>query len=259
MGILNVTPDSFSDGGQFFDVDLAVDRALVMALEGADIIDIGGESTRPGAEPLELKQELARVIPVITKLRAMTDVPISIDTYKSEVAEAALESGADMINDISGLRFDPAMAALAAHKNVPVVVMHIQGQPRSMQQNPVYDDLIGEIKSYLAESIRIAESAGIPSEMIVIDPGIGFGKTFEHNFTILNRLSDLLDLGHPILVGASRKSFLGSLSRNDPENRLLESIAAAVIAAMNGASIIRTHDVAATKRALRVCDAVSSQ
>ncbi len=256
MGILNVTPDSFSDGGQFFDVNLAVDRALVMALEGADIIDVGGESTRPGSEPVELNQELARVIPMITKLRAMTDIPISIDTYKSEVAEAALESGADMINDISGLRFDSAMATLAAHKNVPVVVMHIQGQPRSMQQNPAYDDLIGEIKSYLAESIRIAESAGIPSEMIVIDPGIGFGKTFEHNFTILNRLSDLLDLGHPILVGASRKRFLGSLSGTESDDRLEESLAAAVIAAMNGASIIRTHDVAATKRALRVCDAV---
>jgi dihydropteroate synthase len=224
--------------------------------EGADIIDIGGESTRPGAEQVSLDDELARVIPVIEKLRAVSNTPISIDTYKSVVATAAVDKGADLINDISGLRFDPAMAETAASHSVPVVVMHMKGEPKSMQANPVYENLIEEIYTYFEESIEIAEKAGIARDKIIIDPGIGFGKTFPHNFSILRNLSRFSKLGLPILVGASRKGFLGSLSDTDVDDRLEESLAATVIAASNGAHFVRVHDVAATRRVLRLCDAV---
>ncbi|MFH1892931.1 MAG: dihydropteroate synthase [Candidatus Zixiibacteriota bacterium] len=256
IGILNVTPDSFSDGGRFLDLDQAVQHALKMASEGADIIDIGGESTRPGAEPLSLDAELARVLPVIKEIRRQSDIPISIDTYKSAVAGASIEAGANLINDISGLRFDSAMASTAAHLCVPVIAMHIKGEPRSMQSNPTYDDLIAEIKTYLSESISIAENAGIKRENVIIDPGIGFGKTLAHNFSILRHLGEFAELGQPMMVGASRKRFLGSLSGTDPYDRLEESLAAAIIAAANGAHFIRVHDVPQTVRALKVWDAV---
>lgn len=256
MGILNVTPDSFSDGGRFLNHDKAVSHAMTMVSEGADIIDIGGESTRPGAEPICLQKELDRVIPVIEGVRRQCDVPISIDTYKSEVAAVAVEIGADLINDISGLRFDENMPDTAASLGVPVVVMHIKGDPRSMQKNPIYDDLIAEITDYFVESLRIAVDAGIPRESVILDPGIGFGKTLAHNFSILHSLTSFLELGQPIMVGASRKSFLGSLSGTDADDRFEESIAAAVIASSNGAHFVRVHDVSATVRALKVSDAV---
>jgi dihydropteroate synthase len=256
MGIINVTPDSFSDGGRFLDTGAAVAHALKLVSEGADIIDIGGESTRPGAEEVLLDDELARVIPVIEKLRAVSNIPISVDTYKSAVARAAVDKGADLINDISGLRFDPAMAETAASLKVPVVVMHMKGEPKSMQTDPVYENLIEEMYTYFEESIGIAEKAGILRDKIIIDPGIGFGKTFPHNFSILRNLRRFSDLGLPILVGASRKSFLGSLSSAEADDRLVESLAAAVIAASNGAHFVRVHDVAATRRVLRLCDAV---
>ncbi len=256
IGILNVTSDSFSDGGMFAQPDIAVRHALDMISHGADIIDIGGESTRPGADPLSYDREVERVIPVIKRLRGETDTPISIDTYKSSVAEAAIEAGADLVNDISGLRFDPKMARTIADHNVPVIIMHIKGEPRSMQENPVYTDLIGEIRSYLADSIALAIKAGISANSIIIDPGIGFGKTFDHNFEILNSIQRFADLGKPILTGASRKAFLGSLAGADPDDRLPESLSAAVIAASRGAHFVRVHDVELTVRALRVIDAV---
>jgi dihydropteroate synthase len=256
MGILNVTPDSFSDGGRFLDTGAALAHALSLVSEGADIIDIGGESTRPGAERVSLDDELARVIPVIEKLRAVSNTPISVDTYKSKVARAAIDKGADLINDISGLRFDPEMAETAASLNVPVVVMHMKGEPMSMQASPVYENLVEEIYRYFEESIGIAEKVGIRRDKIIIDPGIGFGKTFPHNFSILRNINRFSELGLPILVGVSRKSFLGSLSDTDVDDRLEESLAAAVIAVSSGAHFIRVHDVAATKRALRLCDAV---
>lgn len=256
IGILNVTPDSFSDGGRFLDTGAALAHALSLVSEGADVIDIGGESTRPGAEEVSLDDELARVIPVIEKLRAVSNTPISVDTYKSTVARAAVDKGADLINDISGLRFDPAMAETAASLNVPVVVMHMKGEPKSMQANPVYENLIEEIYTYFEEAIGIAEKAGIPRDKIIIDPGIGFGKTFPHNFSILRNLKRFSELGLPILVGASRKSFLGSFSDAEADERLEGSLAAAVIAASNGAHFVRVHDVVATRRALRLCDAV---
>lgn len=255
-GILNVTPDSFSDGGRFIGVENAVRHALEMESDGADIIDIGGESTRPGAEPLSAEDELSRVLPVISEIRRQSNIPISIDTYKSAIAEAAIDAGANLINDTSGLKFDRAMASTAAKLGVPVIVMHIKGEPRSMQTNPTYDDLIAEIKAYLSESISIAENAGIGRQNIIVDPGIGFGKTFPHNFSILRHLSEFAELGQPIMVGASRKRFLGSLSGTDPDDRLEESIAAAVIAAANGANFLRVHDVRQTVRALRVWDRV---
>ncbi len=256
VGILNVTPDSFSDGGEFMKLDQALARAVAMVSEGADIIDIGGESTRPGSRRVSSAEELERVIPVIDRLRAESEIPISIDTYKSDVAGEAVSRGADLINDISGLRFDPKMAGTVASLDVPVVVMHMKGEPESMQSNPVYEDLMGEVCRNLGESVAIAERAGVSRNKIIIDPGIGFGKTFAHNFAILHNLSRLFDLGLPILVGASRKSFLGSLPGTDPADRLEESLAAAVIAAHSGAHFVRVHDVAATRRALRVCDAV---
>ncbi|RMG67998.1 MAG: dihydropteroate synthase, partial [Nitrospirae bacterium] len=203
MGILNVTPDSFSDGGMYMDRQRAVEHALRMVEEGADIIDIGGESTRPGAEPVPLEEELRRTIPVIEAISEKVDVPISIDTYKAEVARRAIEAGATIVNDISGLRFDPEMASVVAEKGVALVIMHIKGTPRDMQKNPEYDDLFGEIIEYLRGSIEIAKKAGVPEERIVIDPGIGFGKKPEHNLQIINRLDRFSELGRPILVGPS--------------------------------------------------------
>jgi dihydropteroate synthase len=254
MGILNVTPDSFSDGGEFYQPEQAIERGIQMAEEGADIIDIGAESTRPGAEPISTEEELQRLVPVLEGLLKKVDVPISIDTYKSSIAEMALKAGAHIINDISGLRFDPQMKDIVAKYRVPVVIMHIKGEPRNMQQNPYYDDLIGEIYGYFDESIRIAEGAGIKRENIIVDPGIGFGKRLMNNYEILRRLYEFQGLGCPILIGPSRKSFIGKVLDLPPDQRLEGTIAAVAIGIQNGAHIVRVHDVKEISRACRIID-----
>ncbi len=256
MGILNVTPDSFSDGGNFFQVEDAVKQGLRMAEEGADIIDVGGESTRPASDPITTEEELSRVIPVIKKLSKETDLPISIDTYKSQVAKEALDAGAEMINDISALRFDPKMKELAAESKVPIVLMHIKGTPKNMQDNPYYDDVIEEITEYLQESIQMAKDAGIQKESIVIDPGIGFGKRLEDNLNILKNLKKFSILDCPILVGPSRKSFIGKILDLPVEERLEGSLAALAVSIMNGANIVRVHDVKESKRVAGLVDAI---
>jgi len=256
MGILNVTPDSFSDGGLYIDTDRAVERALEIEKEGADIIDIGGESTRPGSLPLSQEEELKRVIPVIERLQDRLKIPISIDTYKAKVAREAIKAGASIINDISGLRFDPGMAGVAAEFDVPVVIMHIKGTPRDMQINPVYHDLIGEISDFLEEGISIALKAGVDEKKIIIDPGIGFGKTFEHNLEIINRLYEFRPLGRPILLGPSRKSFIGKILDLPVGDRLEGTASAVAIGIMKGANIVRVHDVLPMVRVARVADAI---
>jgi len=259
MGILNVTPDSFSDGGHFFDLEKAGEHAQRLIRDGADILDIGGESTRPGSERVSLDEELRRVIPVIELIRQVSNIPISIDTYRSQIAKAALNAGADIINDISALRFDERMKELAAEAKVPVVLMHMLGEPKTMQQNPVYRDVMGEIIQFLRERIDIAVRAGVDEKKIWVDPGVGFGKKVEHNLEILRRLRELTSLKKPILVGTSRKFFLGSLVSDPPlppGDRLEGTIASNVISVMNGADIVRVHDVQAVKRALRIVDAV---
>lgn len=256
MGILNVTPDSFSDGGRHYSLDDALRRALEMRDEGADIIDIGGESTRPGSQPVPLDEELRRVVPVIERLRGQMTIPISVDTYKAKVAESALRAGADLVNDISGLRFDSNMASVIARFRAGVVLMHIKGTPRDMQKNPHYDDLMAEIIGYLKQSKQLAMDAGITPEQIVIDPGIGFGKRLQDNFQILRELSKLARLRCPILVGPSRKSFIG-LTLGLPAEERLEGTAAAVAACVfNGASIVRVHDVKEMKRVVTIADAI---
>lgn len=259
MGILNVTPDSFSDAGQYQEVDKAIAHALQMAEDGVDIIDIGGESTRPGARPCSLREELLRVIPVIKGLAKRISLPISIDTYKAEVAKRALEEGAAMVNDISALRFDPKMAEVVARYNVPVVLMHIQGSPQKMQENPQYQDIIGEISLYLKEAIKRAQEDGIKREMIIIDPGIGFGKRLEHNLEILARLREFSYLNAPILVGSSRKSFIGQVLDLPVEERLEGTAATVAISILNGAHLVRVHDVKAMKRVSRMSDAIVRQ
>jgi len=260
MGILNVTSDSFSDGGLFLDESSAIERAIRMEDEGADIIDIGGESTRPGSEPVSLEEELKRTIPVIEAISGKLRIPVSIDTYKSEVARRAIEAGASMVNDISGLRFDPEMAPVLSQYDVALVLMHIKGTPRNMQKNPVYTDLFSEITDYLKEGINIATEGGIARERIVIDPGIGFGKTPEHNLQIINNLDRLSPLCRPVLVGASRKSFIGRILNNAPASERLEGTAAAVaISVMKGADIVRVHDVREMTRVVRVADAIRKE
>ena len=256
MGILNVTPDSFSDGGHFFKLELAAKQGIRMAEEGADIMDVGGESTRPGSDPITLEEELSRVIPVIKELSEKTDAPISIDTYKSEVAERALDAGAEMINDISALRFDPQMKKIAAERRVPVVLMHIKGAPKNMQENPYYDDVIQEITNYLQESIQLGMNAGIKKENIIIDPGIGFGKRLQDNLNILKNLKEFLILDCPILVGPSRKSFIGKILDLPVEERLEGSLAALAVSIMNGANIVRVHDVKESKRVAGLVDTI---
>jgi dihydropteroate synthase len=256
MGIVNVTPDSFSDGGKFFDADRAAAHGERLAAEGADVLDIGGESTRPGAEPVGIEEELRRVIPVIQKLRAKISIPISIDTLKSEVARAALDAGADIVNDVTALEADAEMAALVAREGVPVILMHMQGTPRTMQRSPTYDDVVEEVRDYLKRRVDYAVERGVAVENIVIDPGIGFGKNLEHNLALLRGLPALADAGLPLLVGASRKAFIGRLLDAGPEERLEGSLAAAVAAALAGANMIRVHDVKEAVRALRVADAL---
>ena len=257
MGILNVTPDSFSDGGRHADVELAVARGVEMAGQGASIVDVGGESTRPGAAPVSAAEELERVAPVVRELRRRIDVPISIDTYKEEVARGALAAGADMVNDVSALRFDPAMAGLVAREGVPVVLMHMKGRPRTMQIAPRYRDVVGEVAAFLRERVAFAEGSGIAAERIVVDPGIGFGKDLDHNLTLLRSLGTLASLGRPVLVGLSRKAFLGRLQETaGPESRLAGSLAGASAAVLAGAHMVRVHDVLETCRAVRVADAI---
>jgi len=260
MGVLNVTPDSFSDGGIYFDKASAIERAYQMVEEGADIIDIGGESTRPGSEPVTLEEELRRTIPVIEPLVNKIRVPLSIDTYKSEVAKRALDAGASMVNDISGLRFDHKMPEVVSEHKVPIVIMHIKGRPRDMQDNPVYEALIPEIMDYLREGIEKAKQSGISEDKIIIDPGIGFGKTFDHNLEIINKLHELTLLEKPILIGPSRKAFLGKILGNAPVTERLEGTAAAVaISILNGANIIRVHDVKEMVKVAKVVDAIKRE
>jgi dihydropteroate synthase len=254
MGILNITPDSFSDGGSFIKADTAVEHAINMVEEGADIIDIGGESTRPGSDA-----KLERVIPVIEKLSGRIRVPISIDTYKAGVAQKAIDAGASIVNDISGLRSDPDMPGVVSRNEVPVVIMHIKGTPKNMQTNPIYGNLIEEIIEYLGESIAIAEKAGIHDEKIIVDPGIGFGKTFEDNLEIIKELSKFKRLGKPLLIGTSRKAFIGKVLGDAPVGDRVEGTSAAVaISIMNGADIVRVHDVKEMKRVAIVSDAIKS-
>ncbi len=252
MGILNVTPDSFSDGGKFLARDKAKQRALEMEENGADIIDIGGESTRPGADKVELEEELDRTIPVIKEIRKETEIPISIDTYKSKVAEKALDAGANIVNDISALRFDPELGKLVGEREVPIILMHMQGEPKTMQDNPTYEDPVEDIKAFLNERIEEAVRAGMPSEKIVVDPGIGFGKRYEDNYEILRRLEEFKTLDQPILLGTSRKSFIGDTLDLPPEDRVEGTIASNVVGVLKGADILRVHDVRENCRALKV-------
>jgi dihydropteroate synthase len=256
MGILNVTPDSFSDGGCFFDPPKAIGQAVRMAEEGADIIDIGGESTRPGAESVTLEEELRRVVPLVKELIREIPIPVSVDSYKSEVAKQALDAGAHIINDISGLRFDNAMAGLAARYKAPVVIMHIKGTPKDMQQNPIYEDLVREIKSYLEEGVRLAEEAGLKRDQVIVDVGIGFGKTVSHNLELINRLDEFHAIGCPMLIGPSRKSFIGNIL-NLPVSERLEGTAAAVtMAIFRGVHIVRVHDCGPIKLVVQIADAI---
>lgn len=257
MGIVNVTPDSFSGDG-IKDTGAAIEKALAMEKDGADIIDIGGESTRPGADPVSPKEEMARVIPVIKALSGKLKVPISIDTRKPEVAEAALKAGASIVNLVGGIR-DKKMPKLLARKGAPVILMHMQGEPSNMQDSPQYRDVMDDIVSELRAQVKIAVEAGIDPRKIAIDPGIGFGKTAGHNLDIVRRLGELRIMGMPILIGLSRKSFIGKVLDSEPDDRLEGSLAGAVLAAANGADIVRTHDVRETVRAARVADAVLEQ
>ncbi len=257
MGVLNVTPDSFSDGGKFLKLSDAVSQAVQMTADGADIIDIGGESTKPGAEPVSAKEELRRVLPVIRKLVKKVNVPISIDTYKAEVAEAALSEGASIVNDISGFRFDRKIAKTAARHRAGAVLMHILGTPRDMQSKPAYRNIIKEISDYLKESAGIALRAGVRKESILLDPGIGFGKTIAHNLMLIKKLGEFRKPGYPVLVGPSRKSFIGKILNLPAGERLEGTLAAVSACVLNGASVVRVHDVKETARAVRIIDAIN--
>jgi dihydropteroate synthase len=264
MGVINVTPDSFSDGGRFHSVEAAVAQADHLVQAGADIIDIGGESTRPYSDDVSVDQELERVLPVIERLAARIPVPISIDTTKAAVAEAALAAGAAMLNDISALQLDERMAALAARHDVPIVLMHMKGRPRTMQINPIYENLMGEVAGFLKDAMNRAISAGIGAHNIIIDPGIGFGKTALHNMLLIRNLDLLAELGAPILVGPSRKAFIRKILADPPEKELkvdrpeveTGTQAAVAMSVMNGAHIVRVHNVANTRAMVRVLDAI---
>ncbi|MDD5174004.1 MAG: dihydropteroate synthase [Candidatus Omnitrophica bacterium] len=260
MGVLNVTPDSFYDKGRFFDLKKAVKRALDIEREGADIIDVGGESTRPGASDVGVDEELKRVVPVIRAISKRIKAAISVDTRKSEVAEAALKAGASIVNDVSALRDDPCMAGVVAKYRAGIILMHMKGSPRDMQIDPIYIDVVKDIIKSLKVSINLAKRAGIKDDKIIIDPGIGFGKTVGHNLEILRTLECFKKIGYPLCIGTSRKSFIGKiLGSKDPEDRLAGSLATAVIAAVNGANIIRVHDVRLTRQALRITDSITGK
>jgi dihydropteroate synthase len=255
MGILNITPDSFSDGGNYLRPTAALDRALVMVEEGADIIDVGGQSSRPGAAPVSEQEELDRAIPVIERVHEEWPGPISIDTYRDAVAQAAIAAGASIVNDITALTADPLLAQTVAETGAACVLMHMRGTPADMQRNPVYGDLIGEITYFLSAAIDRAKAAGVGTDHIVVDPGIGFGKTTEHNLAILRRLPELAVLGRPILVGPSRKSFIGNVLDVPVEDRVEGTVATAAYAVAQGASLVRVHDVRPVARAVRMIDA----
>ncbi len=255
MGIVNVTPDSFSDGGKYESTEKAVEHALQLVAEGADILDIGGESTRPGATPVSLDDELSRVVPVVEALSKVAGVPLSVDTYKPEVMRAAIAAGADIINDVRALQ-EPDALEIVARSNVGVCLMHMQGLPQNMQDDPQYDDVVEDVRTFLADRLATAQATGIAGERIVLDPGFGFGKRTVHNVALLRALQDIAELGRPLLVGLSRKSVLGQMTGGDVYVRLHASIAASVISVMKGARIVRVHDVKATADALKVAAAV---
>jgi len=264
MGVVNVTPDSFSDGGHFFSTDTAVAQGRKLAEDGADILDIGGESTRPFSEPVTVEEELQRVIPVIKTLAEQISIPISIDTTKSEVAREALDAGAAIINDISALRLDPKLGKIASEYGVPIILMHMLGTPKTMQVAPEYEDLIGEIRGFLEEAVKVAQAAGIPRDRIIIDPGIGFGKTFDHNLSLLQQLGQFRDMDFPMLMGPSRKAFIRHLlkgARDSDISPLLPEVeigtqAAVAASILNGAHIIRVHDVSNTRSTATIIDAI---
>jgi len=256
MGILNTTPDSFSDGGQWLDHDAALRHAVSMAEAGAEIIDVGGESTRPGADEIPVSLEIDRVVPVVESVVSETGLTVSVDSSKPEVMEAAVRAGAGMVNDVYALRREGALET-AARLAVPVCLMHMQGKPRDMQRDPVYDDVVQEVITFLQDRIRCCEKAGIPSERIVIDPGFGFGKSLLHNLELFRAIPRLCETGHSVLIGVSRKSMLGKLTGKGSGDRLAASVAGALLAAQSGAAIVRVHDVAETVDALRVLHALS--
>jgi len=256
MGVLNVTPDSFSDGGQYLETHKAIERGITMAGEGADIIDVGGESTRPFSRKITVREELDRVVPVIESLRKELAIPISIDTCKGEVAQEALRAGASMINDISALRFDPDMALIAAEAGVPVILMHMKGMPENMQKNPTYGDLIPEIFDFLGDAIERSVSAGIKRDLIIVDPGIGFGKTFDHNLKIIKELSRFEALERPVLLGSSNKAFIGHILGKEVYERDTGTMATIAYGVINGAHIVRVHNVRKAVETVRMIEAI---
>ncbi len=259
MGVVNVTPDSFYDGGLYFEPARAIEHALKLIADGADIIDVGGESSRPGAGPVPAREERKRILPVIEVVREKKDVLISVDTTKAEVAEAAIAEGAHIVNDISAGRFDPELLPLVSRTGAGFVLMHMKGTPRSMQSLATYEDVVAEVKSFLAARLDAAREAGVREAGLILDPGIGFAKKLEHNLALINSLQSLADLGRPVLVGISRKSFIGKILDAEPEDRLEGTIAAAVVSALNGAAILRVHDVAEVRRALAVVESIVHQ
>ena len=255
MGVLNVTPDSFSDGGLYSKPEVAIDHAIDMVNNGADIIDIGGESTRPGSDSVSIEEELKRVIPIIDAIKKRGDeVLVSVDTYKSSVAKRAIDVGADIVNDISGLTFDSEMKVLLANNNTPVIIMHINGKPKTMQKNISYVNLIDDIKQFFLDQVNVAQDAGIEKNNIILDPGIGFGKTFDHNFSIIRRLKEFKVLGYPLLIGPSKKAFIGDALNLPPDDRVEGTIATIVAGILNGSNIVRVHNVKEVKRAVVITE-----
>jgi len=258
MGVLNVTPDSFSDGGRYLDPDAAVAHAVAMAEQGADLIDIGAESTRPGSDPVDEKEEIRRLIPVVGAVCRKVSVPVSVDTTKAAVARKALDAGATIVNDISALRFDPLMKAVVAETGAGLVLMHMQGTPKTMQQAPSYRDVIEEIRQFFVERIRAALEAGIGAEQILLDPGIGFGKNLAHNLSVLAHLDALVALGYPILVGVSRKAFIGQVLDRPGDERVMATAAAVAVAILRGARVVRVHDVKRMRDVVKIVNAIMS-
>lgn len=258
VGILNVTPDSFSDGGNFLDPDAAAEHAAAMFDAGAVIVDVGGESTRPGSDPVSQKEEIGRVVPVVERIiAARPEATISIDTYRSGTAAAALEAGARLVNDVTALRGDPRMVTVVAGAECPVILMHMQGEPKTMQKEPSYHDVVGEVRDFLAQRAEHAVAAGVSPENIIVDPGIGFGKKLEHNLTLLRNLEAIVDLGFPVLIGASRKTFIGKITGvQEASERVFGTVATTVLAYERGATLFRVHDVGANRDALAVAEAV---
>src|SRR5215211_7723296 len=258
VGILNVTPDSFSDGGGFLDPEAAAEQAATMVEEGADMLDVGGESTRPGSHPVSQEEEIRRVVPVLKRiLSTRPEAVISIDTYRSGTATAALEAGASLVNDVTALRGDPRMASVIQEAACPVILMHMQGEPKTMQKEPHYEDVVGEVRDFLAERAEYAVTAGVRSENVIVDPGIGFGKNLEHNLALLRNLDAVVDLGFPVLIGASRKTFIGRITGvQEARDRVFGTVAATVLAYQQGATYFRVHDVRANREALAVAEAV---